>query len=397
MAKHVVEEWYEENTWKCPVCNHEGNPGDTRKCGGCGRFKDAETHDVVPEADESKKITDPEKLKRAEADPDVVCAFCGSRTHRLDPKCKNCGARWDGTPEPVKEYKRPAPVIDNTKGPAYWDELNRRESKKADRNFLLLRLVMGAAAVAVLALLVWAIWPKEKHATVTGLQWTYTTNILHRVVRNGEGWGTRSGAYNISCERKYKEDEDCHPHDCNPYQEEYRCRPHNCNSHRVSYDCEPYNCRCEKSCTDQKNGYSRCTKSCDTCYKTCYRTEYDTCYDTCTRTKYHTCYDRCPVYDNWCRYNYDEWPLARTASTSGTTHEVNWPDLQPVGNDERMERHESYVVQFQNVKKSTDRWTYNPNSLSDFNRFEQDKVWVVKVTLGSFVNPQMPLTAEAEQ
>src|SRR5262249_1425988 len=158
----------------------------------------------------------------------------------------------------------------------------------------------------------WLHTPKYTNVKVDTIYWQYTVNLRTREVHHDDGWGHpgtkgfyNEVAFNVNCQDKYYGTEDCNPHKCNPHQVSYSCK---CKSVK-------YNCR--KSCQNEGNGYSGCTENCSE------RNECSTCY----RTEYDTCYDECPVYRDWCSYDYAEWPVTQTLSTSGDDHTVYWPNL----------------------------------------------------------------------
>lgn len=256
--------------------------------------------------------------------------------------------------EDIEEEPAPKLVVEDHGGVK--TRFDRERAKRTFIGFCAFMLISALVSFAV-----WAFVPHEHRATVTSLHWQYTRELQQRYTRHGEGWGSPPGAFNVSCERRQHGTEDCHPHDCN--------------AHQVGHDCHGHDCNCHTSCEDEGNGYSSCSEDCDTCYDTCYSTEYD------------TCYDQCPVYDDWCSYNYYQWVHVDTEITSGGTHEVYWGTrLHADGSEtQRILTSQEYTVTF---VEAEDRWTFRPNSLANFDRFDRGVVWDVKTNYAGMIWPQ---------
>ncbi len=361
-----------ENTWVCSSCQSK-QLGRHMKCQSCGSAKEKDEKDIVPEAATAQTVTNPELLKKAKDGPDWECEYCNGRVRNAEGQCSNCAATraalqkdaeaiagdWKrvgddlrsvlppspgSAPPPPRAAYRPPPI---PKDPAPWP------------------LILGlGGAMLVLGLITLLLIPREVNASISGISWVYTADLRQKTQKHGTDWGSpsESSAFNVSCNKKYYGDEDCHPHDCRPHSESYEC---NCTSEE---------CNCHESCSSNGNGFSTCTTRCSTC-RSC---------STCSRTVYDTCYDQCPVYKNWCEYDYYAWPVISTNQTAGTTHEVKWPDLAANGPDQRLDRTEKYKVAFTDGK---DNWTHTPWSYAEFQKFSTGETWKLKVRRIGSVEP----------
>lgn len=347
--------WFIENVWRCSSCK-ASNKGRDLNCSKCGARKSADLeYDTMSSGEE---ITDPELLKKAKAGANWICEFCGGEERNLRGDCTQCGG-LKSLPK-AKVSKTSDPLINDIK--PWWSNpanIGQAIKRNPTRTAVIASVVAGSGLLAMF--LVWLFTPKHVDAKVDGIQWSYTSNLRERQIKHDSEWGHpgnkgfyKEPAFNVSCKSEYYGTEDCHPHDCNP--------------HRVSYSCNctSYDCNCRTTCVDQKNGFSRCSESCSRCNKcdTCYRTEYD------------TCYDQCPVYKDRCEYDYYEWPISRTESTSGEDHKVYWPPLRALPPDQRLQNIEKYQVNFSCQGES---YEYTPANLTDFNRFDVGQFWRLQV------------------
>jgi hypothetical protein len=194
------------------------------------------------------------------------------------------------------------------------------------KKHLSLGALIFAGTVGFIWFIVWVATPRELIADVEDISWMYITNLRQREVRHDGDWGhqgTRGHydepVFNERCYSKYYSDE-----------------TYVCGSYETSYDCG--------------NG------------QTCYNTNYIYC----TRDVYRT----------WCDYDYYEWPVVATKQTMGSTHETYWDNFQPDGPLQRVQKIQSYEVNFQTFD---DKFQYKPDSLSDFKRFNPHDRWKLQV------------------
>jgi len=370
------DSWFEENTWTCSSCGKADNRGRFMKCEGCGSPKEAHEKYTMPSAD-APRVTDAVMLAQARGDEHWECVYCNNQVRDLEVKeCTYCGAPRNEkaafeagykeagltgpTPSPraVRMMARATVAARDVKAQTGVDldvEYQTVRPAMSKRLATVTFAIIGLALVIVVGKWLFASW--EESVMVSSIQWACDAQLLQRKTNHGEGWGTRAGAFNSSCERRKKGTENCNPHQCNPHPVEYKCNPKKCN--------------CTKVCVDQKNGYSKCSNQCSTCYDTCKRTEYDTCYDTC------------PVYGQWCTYDYYTWPAVRTAHAQGGDHNMKCPALE-AGALQRVEQDVAYEVVFSNTE---DRWTLHPSSIQEFRKYTPRDNWVIEVNRAGKVKP----------
>lgn len=207
--------------------------------------------------------------------------------------------------------------------------------------------------------------PHEEHVIVAARTWARTASVQQRQTLHRASWDDEEpgSAFNISCETRQHGTHSCEPYDCNPHSESYSC-----DCHSVS-DGES----CSTHCTSGENGFSECEEYCSP-------RSHTEC-DTCSRTVYDTCWHQCPTYDQWCAYDYYEWPTIASRRTQGQGEDtVVWPDLQADPNapsPQRLVREEQYAVRFTHDDQA---WSYAPTSESDYQRFHMGAHWTVSVT-----------------
>lgn len=371
----VKRTWTVENKWICTSCRAE-NLGRYMECQTCRSPKEKDEKDILsgPTASEVK---DPELLRLAGQRANWVCEFCGGQVRDEHGKCvKNCGAPRPQPEENSRARPRATPAPD-APAPARARQVPRpppttvpgpgvpRYPSAAKKDFPWWIVGVLAGGGALVALLTFLLVPKEVDAKVNSIRWMYTSDLRQKTLMHGEGWGSPSGSFNVSCSRKYYGDEDCNPHDCNPHSVSYEC------------NCQTYDCNCRTTCSDNGNGFSTCSESCSTCSQC----------STCSRTEYDTCYDRCPVYKDYCTYDYYEWPVVASQKTGSFEHDEKWPDLQASGPDQRLDRTEYYEVVFIEAKTGKENWTYKPKTLPEFKTFDSKQLWRIKVNRLGSVTP----------
>jgi hypothetical protein len=373
MADYVKRTWVVEDKWTCDSCGAE-NLGRHMACQKCGSPKEKQEKDVAS-GPSAPKVTDPELLRLANQGANWVCAYCGGQVRDEHGKCvKNCGApRSSDTPplSPQGPVPVPKPMPTGVPGPgvtrAPTPDWSVRSDRRAPKNVTpKWPWIAGGLGIAgLIGLLVWLLTPWEETVTVSALKWEYREDLRQRKLTHEEDWqkDMPASAFNTSCSSKYYGDEDCNPH--------------NCNAHSVSYECNcsSYECNCRQSCSSNGNGFSTCSETCSTCQRC----------STCNRTEYDTCYDRCAVYKQWCAYDYYKWPIVQTQQTAGTAHDEHWPGLIALPIEQKLERFESYEVTF--VKPKEDPWKYRAKSLADFQKFEQNALWLIEVNRIRSVTP----------
>ncbi len=365
----IKRTWVVENSWKCDSCGNS-NFGRFMACQQCGSPKEKHEVDVVPSS--GPAVVDPELLRLAAQKANWICEFCGGQVRDEHGKCvKNCGA-----PKPLLP-PLPVPIKFQSVGRhEVTSVLPRKRAREAieslppvpPKRSMEKPLYVGAA-VAVFTGLTWlGIWLFASHeeiAKVTALEWTYRQDLRQRTTLHGEDWGSPAGAFNISCHSKFYGTENCHPHDCRPHSVSYEC------------NCTSYSCNCRQSCRDNGNGFSTCSESCSSCQRC----------QSCSRTEYDTCYDQCDVFKQWCSYDYYQWPVIATRTTTGSSHDERWGELEAEGPLQRLDKSEQYTVTF----VAAETWKYRPSSLAEFRYFNSGVSWRILVNRFGSVQPQRAL------
>jgi ribosomal protein L40E len=346
---------YVELEWTCPQCGTR-NPGTAKICTSCGRAQPERV--AFDQAAEGKLIDDQETIARAEAGPDVHCAFCGARNPAGAERCSQCGA--DLTSAEARESGRvmgayrsePAPPVTcpqcGAQNPATATRcsqcnaslprastapksLTRPSSTAAAKGGrklgLLAVLGIGAAALAVLAvcvIVVLALIPsREMVGQVQSVQWERSiviealTDVTHADWRDQLPAGVRVQ----SCTQKERRTQD----DPAPNATEVCGTPYT---------------------VDTGTGVGKVVQDCE----------------------YH-------VYDDWCSYTAQEWRQVDTATASGSDYDPRWPDLRLTGSQREGDRDETYKVVFQTEKKT---YTYTTSDLDQFRACQIGSRWTLK-------------------
>jgi hypothetical protein len=182
--------------------------------------------------------------------------------------------------------------------------------------------LIAAGAGAFLWFVVWVATPRYVDVTIHDISWMHITHLREREIRHSAEWYHQSTkgfykepVFNQSCTRRY--------HYTNTYV---------CGSYTVS------------------------------------------CGDNCSTTVYIYCSD--DVYDDWCSYDYYEWPVRDTQQLIGWTHDTQWGEFN-LKENQRQQKIASYEVNF---TSSDDSWQYKPSTLNDFRRFFKGEHW--RLTVG---------------
>lgn len=380
---YVKRTWVQENTWVCSSCK-ETNEGHRLVCKSCGSPREKNEADVVAAADSSKAVTDKQKLAEASLGANWVCEFCKGQVRDDNGDCKNCGAGKTEGPNTHANNMLRVTNTYNEHGQLNYDHdpfyrklhetmqaneklrystptavMPHRTVRRKDRRlpFLAAACVgLGVAAFAVF--LTWLFIPHKQHAHVLSTYWEHTTFVHERTLTHGDGWGSPSDAFNVSCQRKLKGTEDCNPYDCRP--------------HSVRYQSGSHECNCRQSCSGKGNGYSTCSETCSSCADYSSRTEYD------------TCYHQCDVYAQWCSYDEYQWPVVASPTLSGTDKQCRWPSVV-AGPWQRLENAARYDVVFGYGKGKQS--TYHPPTADDYRVYDVNAAWLIKVNIVGMVTP----------
>lgn len=412
MTEYTKKEWVIEHDWQCLHCKHT-NPGREDKCVNCGKPID-ETHSEIIPTDMSyeNRVKDAAVEKKLTGNPDWICFYCKHRERAEETKCTECGSEKVKATVNSGEVTFDSDAIVKAQeilGSKYQSEHNSSpatETKKvsepkvnvsqyqstsfygdddeipviSDDGSNVWKFLIGAVCFFVVCFLLKSCYDYFRWipttAKVTGLAWNATVNIKERVVLQGRSWrhDEPRHSFNEVCHREISGYHNCNPYSCNPHQQSYSC---NCRE-----VCRPVE-SCRTVCSSSGRRSSTCrevcsaSRSCNTSCSTCYRTVTD------------TCYHRCPDYDDMCEYSYPSWRNIQTLRTSGSDHNITYPEtsvsLNVCGSDPEQlhiansainsckETNVDYRIYFQ-VEQVGPR-DINVNSLSEFRRFNVDTVF----------------------
>lgn len=400
--------WTVEHSWVCSACQRS-NLGRFLGCQNCGKPKGNEKYDERG-AEHKPAVTDSKALSESRRGRNWTCSYCMYESRGDESKCGRCGAERNryvkimkaalpsvetpaalqALPEPEPEKKftgggyRTAPQVEELAPPPSEPE---RSWTRDDYDAVSGRTLSGSAAswwprmqihgkwfavgsglVLLVALSVWFFTPWQEHVHVEARSWSRSIELQQRVTLQGQSWDDERPAshFNDRCETRQHGTHDCNPYDCNPHSVD-------CNCHSVQTGES-----CSTTCSSGDNGFSECSESCSPTYST----ECSTC------TEYDTCYHQCPTYDEWCSYNYYNWPTIRTERTAGQgAQAVVWPHLTTDPNPpspQRLVHHENYSVEFRN---ENDHWSLTPRNESEYGRYPLHARWLIEVNRAGRVKP----------
>ncbi len=339
-----------ELQWTCPNCNTI-NPGPVKVCEGCGAPQPKNVK--FEQADRQELITDEEKLARAKAGADIHCAYCGARnpagatscsqckadisegakreTGRVVGKfktgpaiqvaCPNCGADNPDTAKRCSQCGGSMARVKEEKKPQA-----ASAGKKSGKSGL---FIVGAVLLVAFAA-IWYFFIRTTSASgvVQSVSWEISIPIEEEVPVEHEAWWDEvpNDGEIISCteEDRYTSDED-----------------------------EPGKYTVEE-CSDPENvdtgaGYAEVVQEC----------------------VYH-------VYEDYCTYSAWEWQAVDSVSLSGNDLFPIQPDEPNIYFDQRLgETTETYTVVFDADGKS---YTYTPDTVNEFKRYEIGSTWTLNVT-----------------
>lgn len=372
-----VRDWFIEMVWTCKHCQTR-NPGmsgaerESLRCVTCGAEKSTEAWEM-PDGAETAAALSGKALDRAKLAPNWHCLHCRTESRANKDRCEECGAPRGTSPEvpaaaadtqPAREplaasYRTPASQPAAPPPPRVTLRAEDFAVVRPDTPWAKIILGVVAAFLGIM-FFAWLLSPNRAIARVTQTRWERHAVLSAMHDYAGEGW--RGDAPALVFEWTHCETRQHGTHACNP---------HDCNCRRVGYDCQcsggdRYACNCSPSCSttcsSQRNGSARCRRTCRRVCDTC-RTPRRC--STCYRTQCSTCYDQCPTWETWCRYRYHQWDVVNRGDTQGEGHTARWPDLAATGDRERLERSETYRVDFADTG-SPRTWQQTP----DFARYE---------------------------
>jgi hypothetical protein len=359
---------YVELEWTCPQCGTR-NSGTHKICASCGAAQPAavEFHQSAQE----ELITDETEIARAEAEPDVHCAFCGARNPADSAKCSQCGAdlaaaiaRESGqvlgalhtAPAPQIECAQCGTLNDATAlkcsqcnaslprgktSPPHTHTPRRRAAPQRAGGKIGRIGIIGLAAVALLVCVIGVLIARlispaqEITAQVQDVSWTRSIHILGLRDVSRENWRDEipSGATLGRCTSKH------HHTQAEP-------------APRATEVCgTPY-------VIDRGTGHGEVVQDCE------YR-----------------------VYADWCQYKTQEWAEVDVITLSGDDPSPRWPAPALGVQQKQGDKKESYEITFSSGNKT---YTYKTSDPATFAQFQVGSQWILKLGGLGGVRPLRP-------
>ena len=170
-----------EGLWDCPYCGQKGIGGLTKHCPGCGHPQDNNTKFYL--ATEKKHLTK-EQAENYGKGEDWDCPFCGSMNRYDATTCKNCGAPRDQAESTYFTRKQEEP---GTQPVAPTAPVSKGPNKKV-------LIAVGAALLALIAILLVIFLPRKSKSTVTAAQWQRVIYVDQLTNVQESDWTVPSGA-----------------------------------------------------------------------------------------------------------------------------------------------------------------------------------------------------------
>jgi DNA-directed RNA polymerase subunit RPC12/RpoP len=337
--------------WSCPNCSSR-NPGTNTICGNCSAAQPDDVH--FHQAADQSLIEDDALIKRAQAGPDVHCAFCGTRNPATAVQCSQCfadltdaQARSKGGKIGAHSTKKVADVecpycstmnaaanlqCTNCNSPLpsvaqkqqVESQTSTQPARPQRRTNPLIFIVLVIAVIACGVFYFLSIRTEELIGRVSDVSWTRTVNIEALGPVEYEGWLDEipaGGAVGL-CREEVK----------------YTSGFPEPNSQEVCGT--PYT-------VDTGTGVGEVVQEC----------EY-------------------LVYDELCAYTVEEWQVVGQASESGQGFSPIWPIPQLNLSEREGTRDEVYEVLFETDGRS---YAYQLDNFNEFERFDIGSRWILEV------------------
>jgi Sigma-70 region 2 len=190
-----------EMLWDCPYCGTKKLLGKTHRfCPGCGAPQDP-SHRYFP-ADEDKVAVEDHEYVGA----DRVCGACGSAMSARARHCTQCGCDMTGASE-VRRVEGGAPGEERPVASPATLLRSPQGAHPAGRGRGCLWTGLGLLGVAVIGVVVAALWTRPVTATVMGREWERSIAIERFGPARDSAWcdAVPAGAYDVSRERRQRE------------------------------------------------------------------------------------------------------------------------------------------------------------------------------------------------
>lgn len=326
-----------EGRWDCESCGTIGNLGSQKDCPHCGAgVPDGDPY-YLPEGE--PPVSEPNKLRDAQAGPDWVCEHCEASNQGYRVNCRKCSAPKGSSPirqtENHSNFRAAPPRVDPIESePSPVTSYRRGYSSSAPSSSGELpgvgsSLIAPFAGIAAVVLVVIGIWfaffrTQEAPITVSGFTWERTINIEQYKTVREDDWIVPNGGRVINQYPAIHHYIQVLDH----YEDEAYTESHQVQN--GTYICGH---------NSLGNGY----------FEDVYCPKFDTVYE----TKYHPVpkYRPQPVYQTKYTYDIEKWVFERTAKTVGTDHEAYWPGLELTDKERESGRVQTYTVIFLDQKE----------------------------------------------
>jgi hypothetical protein len=103
---------------------------------------------------------------------------------------------------------------------------------------------------------------------------------------------------------------------------------------------------------------------------------------------------KCPNYDDWCEYDWYDWPVIKTLSNSGEADKTpTWPIMKPIEN-QRVDTGIVFEAVFENEDRA--KIEYRAQSLEELRQYNVGAWWNVNRAFGVGFKPLNVLNGETE-
>jgi len=347
MTKGTVE-W----VWDCTSCGNKKVLGRHQDCPNCGNARPP--GDIFYDPGNARVVTDPEELKRANAGPDWICAFCESSNLANTQNCQGCEASQDDSEKkrsvvfyPMGQEPSSSPINDQRKPT---NSTSRRQRvptvsrMRVNPNFVPMELaprkaiaqqnkgpiIIGGLLLIIFFCSLFLIFKTHiEPVQVTSLPWERVVEIEEYKTVIEEDWSVPSGGIEKDSWRAV--------HHYDKVLDHYEKK-----SRQVSERYQSGTRQVQTGTSSNGNGYASPVYHTEPFYSTIHKTEY---YD-------EPVYRNDPVYRTKYRYEIERWLYSRSVVARGVVGPTYWPDIT-LGEKERCgKRNEKYTVLFNSLPEA---------------------------------------------
>ena len=355
-----------EGHWDCTICSTRGILGRHKICPSCGLPRPQNVKFYLP--DEDTTVNDEALLEQARKGPDWICDYCEASNAADSSRCHQCAAERDSQRQQVvKEYDTSAVP---TSGDVGEDPASVREppvvavavpaaatpATSGSGCYRLFLPVLGAV-FAVILLIVYLSWPRQREMTVQEQRWQRSVIVEQLQAVQEEGWSIPNGG------RRLSQRQAVHHHNRVLDRHETRTREV---KEQVQVGTEEY----VSGKRDLGNGFFEDIISTRPVYETRTRTE----------TYREPVYREEPVYQTKYKYEIDRWRPLRTERLQATDTDPVWPVLNLEERQRAGPRNEKYSLVLTDAEDN--RHEFN-TTLDHWRRFPKGARCEVKMVMGN--------------